>query len=298
MTLWSAATEISEAKDKMRLKKLIPQGMRDRFSCLLHNALIRCLKSAAREHGLDGLIKRLRDISPDISQQYSTFRVDNKYMETKIRNMHAFQISLLEQVIGEFANPSIVDIGDSSGTHAEYILGLYRAEKDIDFLSVNLDAQAVEKIRKKGIPALQMRAEDLQGHNIQADILLCFETLEHLTDPSRFLYQLSTNVKAKYLVITVPYLKKSRVGLHHIRSGQSGKVYAENTHIFELSPDDWKLIIWHSGWEVTQEKIYLQYTTRNFYTLLKGFWRKYDFEGFYGLILKKNDIWSSRYTDW
>ena len=96
----------------------------------------------------------------------------------------------------------------------------------------------------------------------------------------------------------MPYVRKSRVGLHHIRRSTSETVKAENTHIFELSPEDWKLIVRHSGWDIVKERVYLQYPKRSFYRLTKYLWRRFDFEGFYGLILKRDNSWSSKYLDW
>lgn len=256
------------------------------------------LKKAAKEQNLDKLSFRLANIVPDIREQYSLFDLDSPYLLTKVRNVHAFQMSLVEKIIEEFETPVIVDIGDSSGTHLQYILGLYSQDKKIRCLSINLDKKAVDKIKSKGLEAINARAEELSSYNIDADIFLCFETLEHLMNPCHFLHQLSSMTKAKYLIITVPYLKNSRIGLHHIRRRSQENVYAENTHIFELNPEDWKLLVRHSGWEVMEKKVYLQYPRKGLLRITKPLWKKYDFEGFYGLILRRDACWSSRYLDW
>ena len=143
-----------------------------------------------------------------------------------------------------------------------------------------------------------IRAEELHKHNIFADIFLCFEVLEHMMNPCRFLYDLSSKTNVKYMIVTVPYLKNSRVGLKHIRRNRKEIVYAENTHIFELSPGDWKLITKHAGWEIVMKKIYFQYPKKSFFRLTKCLWRNFDFEGFYGMILKRDNSWSSLYMDW
>lgn len=112
------------------------------------------------------------------------------------------------------------------------------------------------------------------------------------------MHELSVKTNARYLIITVPYLRKSRVGLHHIRNNHRDNVNAENTHIFELGTEDWKLIANHSGWVVVKEKIYLQYPRRSLWHMTKPLWRRFDFEGFYGLILKRDEAWSSKYFNW
>lgn len=268
------------------------------FKDMFYSLLAASLRAAASEQGLNGLIARLKTIVPDISEQYSGFKIDNAYLDRKARNMHAFQISLVGKVIEEFQSPAVVDIGDSAGTHLQYIIGLYSKSRNIKTLSVNMDSKAVEKIKSKGLNALKARAEDLHDYRRDADIFLCFEMLEHLQDPVRFMHELSSRTSAKYLIITVPYLAKSRVGLHHIRGGRHDEVNAENTHIFELNPKDWKLLARHSGWNVINEKTYFQYPRRGPLGVLKPLWRRFDFEGFYGLVLKRDDAWSSKYPDW
>jgi len=256
------------------------------------------IKSAAKEQGLIELAGDLEKIVPDITDQYSTFKVNIRYLNIKVRSVHAFQISLIKKVIEEMKSPFIVDIGDSAGTHIQYIKGIYQKNKDIKFLSVNLDKEAVKRIEQKGLEAIAARAEDLVKYDIKPDVFLCFETLEHIMDPSRFLYELSQKTGAQYLIMTVPYLKNSRVGLYHIRRGTNNKVYAENTHIYEFNPEDWKLLVRHSGWNIVHEQIYLQYPRTNLLRITKTLWKKFDFEGFYGLILKRDSQWSSQYMDW
>jgi len=270
-------------------------------SCLrkcMEKVQTKSLQAAAREQRLEGLSEKLQALVPSITDQYTSFKVEGSYLNTNVRNMHAFQISLIDKVIDEFQEPIIVDVGDSSGTHQQYITGLYSEDKNIKCLSVSLDPKAVERIKKKGLEVVHARAEDLHKHNIYANIFICFEVLEHLTDPCRFLYELSSKTDAAYLIVTVPYLRNSRVGLHHIRAGHKNKVNAENTHILELSAEDWKLLANHAGWTVVEDRIYLQYPRKSVWRLAKSIWKKYDFEGFYGLVLKKDDSWSSRYADW
>lgn len=240
---------------------------------------------------------QLEQIVPDLSDQYSLFKVNTPYLRTKVRGLHAFQISLVNEAIGNIDNPVVVDIGDSSGTHLQYMIGLH-PQKKIRCLSVNLDAKAIERIENKGLEAIKARAEELPAYHIDTNIFLCFETLEHLMNPCYFLHELSSKTKAEYLIITVPYLKNSRIGLHHIRGGYNSDVWAENTHIFELNPEDWKLLIKHSGWNIVRNRIYLQYPKYKLWRITKSLWRKYDFEGFCGFILRRDDTWSSRYLDW
>ena len=114
-----------------------------------------------------------------------------------------------------------------------------------------------------------------------------FQTLEHLENPIAVLRNIKMFVKPERLIITIPYLKKSRIGMDYLRN-DTGKESREDVHIFELNPEDWKLLFKYCGWEVEKEEIYYQYPKGLglFSTVLKWLWKKKDYEGFYGVVLK------------
>ena len=279
------------------MKRFFPVWSRKAARRTLTRLFGMSLEAAAREQGLGMLRDRLRRIVPDLSDQYSDFQVAGDWLEPKVRTLHAFQVSLIERVRGEFPHPTIVDIGDSSGTHIRYLRALAEGAP-IKSLSVNLDHHAVERIRAKGLDAVHARAEELEQYNVSPDIFLCFETLEHLSDPIGFLHSLAQKTTARYLVLTVPYVAHSRVALRHIREQRKGAVSAERTHIFEFSPTDLRLIAQHAGWAIADEQIYLQYPRWHPLRVLQPLWRQFDCEGFYGMILKRDDTWSKLYADW
>ncbi|MBU0468124.1 MAG: class I SAM-dependent methyltransferase [Candidatus Omnitrophica bacterium] len=264
---------------------------------LIVKLLVRSLNTASKEQGLLGIRDKLDAIVEDITSQYTNKKIEGEYLTAKVRSLHAFQISLIEKAIAEFKDAVVVDIGDSSGVHIQYIKSLFK-ENCSRCLSVNLDEKAVKKIKDKGLEAILSRAEELDKYNINGDIFMSFEMLEHLMNPARFLYDLSSKSDAKYLVITVPYKSASKVGLRWVREEIRERSYAENTHIFELSPEDWKMLFKFSGWKVNYEQVYRQYPNRHVLRALKGFWKKHDYEGFYGVILEKDDTYSSLYSDW
>src|SRR5664280_828786 len=91
---------------------------------LLERMQLASLRSAVRGQNLDWLSKCLVEIVPDLTSQYTTFRVDNDFLEVKIRSMHAFQIDLVIKAINYIPPKEsiyLVDIGDSSGTHLIYL---------------------------------------------------------------------------------------------------------------------------------------------------------------------------------
>ena len=252
------------------------------------------------------LKKRLISMNLDLANQYSTMKIDMEtpYFFNQIFGMHAFQTLLAMKAIdllGKRDSVNVVDIGDSSGHHLLYLKEVLNQEKcKLNTLSVNLDPIAIEKIKSKKLDALLCRAEELhlQQDGMEADVFLSYEMLEHLINPIGFLHEMAEKSKCEYFAITIPYVAKSRVGMQQIRHSVKGDLTAERLHIFELSPEDWKYIFNFSGWKIEFEDVYLQYPTTFPLNLTKRLWRKYDFEGFYGVILSKDNAISDRYKDW
>jgi hypothetical protein len=278
---------------------------------LLERLQTASLHAAAREQKLAELSRRLANIVPDLLDQYTTFTPDSEMVQVKLQYLHSFQVALalgaIRLVLDEAAAVDrpfrVVDIGDSSGTHTLYLKSLLDQEprltsRSSDWISVNLDPVAVDKIRAKGLRAELTRAEDLNYvTDLDIDLFMSFEMLEHLSDPVSFLGALAQRGGCEWLALTVPYLRQSRVGLHHIRHRQNRIVYPENTHILELSPEDWRLLFQHSGWKVASERIYRQYPRWGLWRAMQPLWRKLDFEGFYGAILRRDSTWSERYQE-
>jgi len=276
---------------------------------IARNIFIYSISSAVKEQNLEVLKNKLELIVPDLRYQYSSFEVKGKYLTDKVRSQHAFQVKIAQDAIDLLNSekkkfPVLVDIGDSSGAHLKYLDALL--EGNMRAVSVNLDPIAVEKVRKKGFEAIESRAELLHRHpdfDGSADIFFSYEMIEHLFDPIGFLHSMATKSECDYFVVTVPYLYNSRVGLHQVRHRDKQKSIAfnaETTHVFELSPDDWDLIFRFSGWKIVKSVRYTQYPKNilNPLSLLRYIWRKVDFDGFYGVILEKDDSISKRYQDW
>jgi len=173
----------------------------------------------------------------------------------------------------------------------------------LNSISVNLDPRAIKKIRNRGLPAIQIRAEDITSKDLDGkdiDLFTSFQMVEHLHNPALFFRRLAKKIDCRLMVVTVPLVCQSRVGLHSIRNGLNGKIYAEDEHIFELSPSDWILLFLHAGWRVKESLHYYQYP-RNIplvSLLLRKIWIQCDYEGFWGAVLQKDTSISDSYQDW
>lgn len=256
---------------------------------------LRSLRAAGREQGLEALASHLTALG-GIEQQYTTRKIDSDFLRAKVLYQNAFQVALAAPEMPK-GDGLVVDIGDSSGRHLAALKALDPSSR-ARFLSVNLDPVAVEKIRGRGLEAVQARAEDLAARGLNAEVFLLFQVLEHLSDPFEFLHNLAEGSACRALVLTVPYVRRSRLGLQHIRQDIRAKVGAERIHLLELCPEDLRLLFAHTGWRVKTERIYLQYPRFGPLRSTAAAWRRYDFEGFYGAVLERDDRWSSLCVSW
>lgn len=283
-------------KKALRLCRIEP-------AILAQNLFMFSVRWAVKQQDLETIMKRLREIEPDISDQQSSGKEDfNDYWELKRRALQSFQCLLMLKVLGYFDKKEItvVDIGDSAGTHMLYLKELTKGSYEIDSIGVNLDPRAIEKIKARGQKAMLCRAEDLELGGKEVDLFTSFQMVEHLHNPAIFFRRLAKKSRGRKMLITVPYVKQSRVGLHMIRTKSNAASFAENEHIFELSPEDWKLLLLHSGWKVVFEKVHYQYPTGIpvVSRILRSIWRKRDYEGFWGAVLEKDTALSDLYKDW
>lgn len=261
------------------------------------------IRAALSQNGYRELVGKLREIVPDISNQESSEKETfNDYWELKRRALQAFQCTMMLRALERFPSGNLIvaDIGDSAGTHMLYLKELAKDKFEIDTISVNLDPRAIEKIRARGLTAILSRAEDLDLGEKHIDLFTSFQMVEHLHNPANFFRRIAKRSACNRMVITLPYLKNSRVGLHHTRNKTNKPFFAEDEHIFELSPADWTLLLLHAGWRVAYSEIYYQYPRRLpvVSQILSWYWRTTDYEGFWGAILERDTTFSDLYQDW
>ncbi|MFH1305908.1 MAG: hypothetical protein ABIH74_05870, partial [Candidatus Omnitrophota bacterium] len=104
---------------------------------------------ALGENGRGALVKRLREIVPDISEQERNEKETKTVAgEIRKRSLQAFQCSLMVRSLqdAKAGALTVVDIGDSAGTHMSYLKELMKDRFDINTISVNLNPEDVEKV--------------------------------------------------------------------------------------------------------------------------------------------------------
>ncbi|MCB2100607.1 MAG: methyltransferase domain-containing protein [Rhodobacterales bacterium] len=290
----------------MGAAKALLRGLGLNPGAVYRNLSRRSIEAATREQGLAGLRDQLRAAVPDLRGQYTTSFDEAEYVrywEPKMRGLHAWQVRFILDALDVVGGDNLVlaDIGDSSGNHAAYVRAVAPAGRVGRVVSVNLDPVAVDKVRAKGFEAVQCRAEELDLEAIRPDLFLSFEMVEHLTDPVRFLHALASRGSAEHLLMTVPYRRDSRFGGHHLRLPDAvmpGGMTAEEVHVFELNPADWLLLARFGGYRPVMTRTYWQYPRRGPLRALAPVWRRLDFEGFFGVLLRRDLTVANKYADW
>lgn len=275
-----------------------------------------CLLCVQKRKGYGSFQTIINECSVNLLEQYTdnpSSDIDEHYKNyyiSKLVNEHAFQAQFTFESIKEIVKGNntgadrpfvIVDIGDSAGSHLKYQRKLLAGMiDDVRTISVNLDPAAVDRIRKGGGEAVLCRAEDYRPDGLDVDVYLSYEMVEHLHNPAIFFYKLAKSNNGRFMVVTVPYRKHSRVAVDNSMNHTNyDTITAENEHIFELSPKDWKRLLWHSGWKIRSEDIYYQYPRHSPLTpLYARIWDMNDFEGFYAMFLERDMSAANKYSDW
>ncbi len=211
---------------------------------------------------------------PDLKEHYTGARLSD-FLEYKVRFLLTAQSSFVADDVAEILQKkevcTLLDVGDSDGSLQLMVRDLVNQRRLLT-CGLNLQKEAVQRIRKRGLKAIRADAMKLASLKRKFDIVTVMETLEHLPNPIDFLQSLH-NVVVERLVISVPYVRESKVALDYLNPSVFGdrKPTIENVHIFEFSPSDWEKIFLHSGWRVLREKIAFQYPQWSLLSITKYF---------------------------
>lgn len=221
------------------------------------------------------------------------------FFESKSRFLLSAQATFVAEqvrrVLSEKERCDLVDVGDSDGSLQQMIRAMVDNNDLLNTVGVNLQPKAVKRIQERGLDGMLIDAMELANRGLNYDIVTVMETLEHLPNPIGFLESIHA-VARERLVISVPFVRKSRVSLAYLdASKEERQPTIENVHIFELAPADWRKIFRHSGWTVAEEWTAYQYGPRSFWRVTAPIWRRLDFEGFWLASLKKDSSACKRY---
>lgn len=259
-------------------------------------------KAVSRAPEMQNMWDVSRQVLPDLTDHYASVTVDAE-AQMRLRLLLCAQALFIHKVYAGLiaqgqAVKSWVDVGDSDGAARELFLRRFPDAAGIETLGVNMEQEAVDMIRRRGLAAECMNAMDLHTRGYDCDLVSVFETLEHMPNPIGFLENMQ-QVVGKRLIISVPLVVTSRVGLLYqsAKWDQRKEARYSNNHVFELSPRDWTKLFRHTGWSIDDEWKVRQYPKTGPLKLVMQYaWRKLSFEGYWFVSLKKDTTVSGRFV--
>ena len=279
-------------------KKIFKKIFREKFFNPISISAVH--KLINNDENLKPLWKESMRLIPDFNEHFSS-PLNSEEAEKRVRLLVVKETDYTKEEIYNILKTkkqcTFAGVGDSDGSVRLLLHEIFSA-KQLVSTGINLQQEAVKKIKKQGLDAICADAIKLGQQGVNYDIVSVFETLEHLSDPIGFLKGLKDVVNEK-LIISVPCVRKSRVRLSYIngRWPKNKKVTKENTHIFEFSPKDWEKIFLHSGWKIEkQDRLLCYYPKSISRIILQPYWNYVSYDSFWFVTLVKDYTYSSQYV--
>jgi len=152
------------------------------------------------------------------------------------------RIKFIRKCMEENDNFSVADLGDSNGIFIR-LMGKTG-------ISVNISDQTVKCLKNKKLDVVRANIEFLPFKNNSIDLVLLFETLEHVPNPVLLLWEIE-RVSKKSLILSIPYVKETHINRYNYTDNRPLYQY----HIFEFNTKDFKNVIKLTKFSVGKEKI-------------------------------------------
>ena len=151
---------------------------------------------------------------------------------------------------------------------------------------VGIDALPVciEKLKKAGIEGrLALNGEKILAEDNEANVVICFETLEHVQNPILFIKELERIVKINGVIfLSIPFVKTTRT-LSRFHNGNSKDRPEAENHVFEFSPDDFLKIVSYTKLRIEKNQILENYKM-SYDFITNYFIRKHILRGYFNSI--------------
>jgi SAM-dependent methyltransferase len=204
----------------------------------------------------DALIERSARFNPELAPLYDLISDDEarlhfgehepleaRHHRSGIRLFHAWKVKTMRAQLGTTLEDAVVlDVGDTDG-----LLLRDLGKRGIGF---NLSDAAIRNITANGIEAVQGDAHSLPFPAGSFDVVLCFETLEHVESQHAVLLELARVCRpGGRCFVSIPWVPRTVV--HPIASdGERGQ-----QHVFELSRDDFAALVTHTPFRLVYEDV-------------------------------------------
>jgi SAM-dependent methyltransferase len=149
---------------------------------------------------------------------------------------------------------AVVEIGATSDMFLKHI----KARQKI---GINVLDACVEQLNRQGITGLKTDGQKIPIEDNEADLVICFETLEHVHNPISFLAELSRVTRNK-LLLSIPWVVNTNIRAKwHGLTDPNGQPDSE-FHIFEFNEEDFRKVLSHTDFKVSEYQKLINYTAR------------------------------------
>jgi SAM-dependent methyltransferase len=169
--------------------------------------------------------------------------LESRHYRSGIRLFHAWKLAQIRERLGVgLTEARILDVGDSDG--------LLLRDLGKPGIGFNISEAAIRNIRSNGIEAVQGDAHNLPFQDGTFDVVLSFETIEHVESQHAVLLELARVCRpGGRAFVSVPWVPRTMV---HPRNHDAPR---GEHHAFELSPDDFAALVTHTPFRVVGDAV-------------------------------------------
>lgn len=143
----------------------------------------------------------------------------------------------------EVPTGTLVEVGPGFGTFASVATESGRFD---EVIAIETTPEMAQACRDRGVEVIESRVEDVDAHDLKADVIVSFEVIEHLFDPTEFLAQCQRLLQpGGMLVLTNPNGEGFDIA---VLGGESLAVDPEHVNLF--NPGSMRQMLDRFGFEV------------------------------------------------
>lgn len=169
--------------------------------------------------------------------------LESRHYRSGIRLFHAWKLKTIREHLGDaLAEARVLDVGDSDG--------LLLRDLGKSGTGFNISEAAIRQIRANGVEAVQGDAHALPFPEGSFDVVLCFETLEHVESQHAVLVELARVCRAGgTCFVSVPWVPRTLV--HPVNADAP----RGQDHVFELARDDFAALVTHTPFRLVFDDV-------------------------------------------
>ena len=173
---------------------------------------------------------------------YGDIDLDEIGLQHVARSFTIDRIQFIRNALPQRVRGTVVDLGDTNG--------IFLRSMRQGGIGVNISDLAVRSLHARGLETLKADIEFLPFKDNSIEVVLLFETLEHVPNPVKVIQEIG-RVCSRSLVLSIPLV--GRTTIHGGRYDPERPVGQH--HIFEFSISDFREILTHTPFVVERDQI-------------------------------------------